>query len=253
MNDATGMPQTAVVVGGTSDIARAVVRALVARRLRRIVLAGRDEIGLAAAAKELQALGAAEVDTVTLDVTDVTQIPVAVRDATTRLGQVDMVLVAAGVLGEQARDEVDPDAVARVVTTNLTGPAAVITAFAAVLRNQGHGRIVVLSSVAGVRVRRANYVYGASKAGLDAFAQGTAELLRGTGASLMIVRPGWVATRMTEGRDPAPFATTPDAVAADIVAGMERSVPVVWSPGRLRLVFAVLQLLPGALWRRLPG
>ena len=81
-----------------------------------------------------------------------------------------------------------------------------ITAFAAVLRNQGHGRIVVLSSVAGVRVRRANYVYGASKAGLDAFAQGTAESLRGTGASLMIVRPGWVATRMTEGRDPAPLA-----------------------------------------------
>jgi decaprenylphospho-beta-D-erythro-pentofuranosid-2-ulose 2-reductase len=253
MNDATGMPQTAVVVGGTSDIARAVVRALVARRLRRIVLAGRDEIGLAAAAKELQALGAAEVDTVTLDVTDVTQIPVAVRDATTRLGQVDMVLVAAGVLGEQARDEVDPDAVARVVTTNLTGPAAVITAFAAVLRNQGHGRIVVLSSVAGVRVRRANYVYGASKAGLDAFAQGTAESLRGSGASLMIVRPGWVATRMTEGRDPAPLATTPDAVAADVVAGMERSAPVVWSPGRLRLVFAVLRFLPAALWRRLPG
>jgi decaprenylphospho-beta-D-erythro-pentofuranosid-2-ulose 2-reductase len=253
MNDATGMPQTAVVVGGTSDIARAVVRALVARRLRRIVLAGRDEIGLAAAAKEFQALGAAEVDTVTLDVTDVTQIPVAVRDAATRLGQVDMVLVAAGVLGEQARDEVDPDAVARVVTTNLTGPAAVITAFAAVLRNQGHGRIVVLSSVAGVRVRRANYVYGASKAGLDAFAQGTAESLRGTGASLMIVRPGWVATRMTEGRDPAPLATTPDAVAADVVAGMERSVPVVWSPGRLRLVFAVLRFLPAALWRRLPG
>ena len=79
--------------------------------------------------------------------------------------------------------------------------------------------MVVLSSVAGVRVRRANYVYGASKAGLDAFAQGMAEALRGSGASLMIVRPGWVATRMTEGRDPAPFATTPDAVAADVVAG----------------------------------
>jgi decaprenylphospho-beta-D-erythro-pentofuranosid-2-ulose 2-reductase len=85
MNDAMGMPQTAVVVGGTSDIARAVLRALVARRLRRIVLAGRDEIGLAAAAKELLALGALEVDTATLDVTDVARIPAAVRDASTRL------------------------------------------------------------------------------------------------------------------------------------------------------------------------
>ncbi len=112
---------------------------------------------------------------------------------------------------------------------------------------------MVLTSVAGVRVRRANYVYGASKAGLDAFAQGMAEALRGSGASLMIVRPGWVATRMTEGRDPAPLATTPDAVAADVVAGMERSASVVWSPGLLRLVFAVMKVVPAALWRRLPG
>jgi decaprenylphospho-beta-D-erythro-pentofuranosid-2-ulose 2-reductase len=176
-----------------------------------------------------------------------------VADASTRLGQVDLVLVAAGVLGDQATDEHDPDAVARVLTTNSTGPAAVMTAFASVRRNQGHGRLVVLSSVAGVRVRRANYVYGASKAGLDAFAQGLAEALRGSGASLMIVRPGWVATQMTQGRDPAPFATTPDAVASDVVAGMERSASVVWSPGPLRLVFAVMRLLPAALWRRLPG
>jgi decaprenylphospho-beta-D-erythro-pentofuranosid-2-ulose 2-reductase len=69
----------------------------------------------------------------------------------------------------------------------------------------------------------------------------------------MIVRPGWVATRMTAGRDPAPFATTPDAVAADIVAGLARSAPVVWSPGPLRFVFAVMRQLPSALWRRLPG
>ncbi len=253
MNDAMGMPQTAVVVGGTSDIARAVLRSLVARRLRRVVLIGRDEVGLAAAAKELQALGATEVDTMTLDVTELSRIPTVVGDASTRLGQVDLVLVAAGVLGDQTNDEADPDAVASVLNTNVTGPAAVMTAFAAVLRHQGHGTMVVLSSVAGVRVRRANYVYGASKAGLDAFAQGMAESLRGSGASLMIVRPGWVATRMTEGREPAPFATTPDAVAADVVAGMERSTPVVWSPRPLRLVFAVMRLVPAALWRRLPG
>ncbi|HUY22693.1 MAG TPA: SDR family NAD(P)-dependent oxidoreductase [Acidimicrobiales bacterium] len=253
MNDAMGMPQTAVVVGGTSDIARAVLRALVARRLRRIVLAGRDEVALAAAAKELQALGADEVDTTVLDVTDVPAAAALARDSAARLGQVDLVLVAAGVLGDQAVDEVDPEAAARVLTVNCTGPAAAMTAFAGVLRHQGHGRMVVLSSVAGVRVRRANYVYGASKAGLDAFAQGMAEALRGTGASLMIVRPGWVATRMTAGRDPAPFATTPDAVAADVVSGMERSAAVVWSPAPLRLVFGALRLAPGALWRRMPG
>jgi len=253
MNDAMGMPQTAVVVGGTSDIARAVLRALAARRLRHVVLIGRDEVGLAAAAKELHALGTPDVDVLTLDVTDVARVAAVVGDASTRLGQVDMVLVAAGVLGDQASVEADPDAVARTFATNVSGPAAIMTAFAAVLRRQGHGKMVVLSSVAGVRVRRSNYVYGASKAGLDAFAQGLAEALRGSGASLMIVRPGWVATRMTEGRDPAPFATTADAVAADVVAGLERSSPVVWSPRPLRLVFAVMRLAPAALWRMLPG
>jgi decaprenylphospho-beta-D-erythro-pentofuranosid-2-ulose 2-reductase len=169
------------------------------------------------------------------------------------LGQIDLVLVAAGVLGEQSRDETDAAAVASVLQTNCTGPAAAMTAFARVLRTQGQGRMVVLSSVAGVRIRRSNYVYGASKAGLDAFAQGMATSLEGSGASLMIVRPGWVATRMTEGLRPAPFATTPDAVAADILAGLRRGSAVVWSPAPLKLVFAVFRLLPGALWRRMPA
>ena len=128
-----------------------------------------------------------------------------------------------------------------------------MVAFAGVLRAQGHGRLVVLSSVAGVRVRRANFVYGASKAGLDAFARGWPRRCGASGASLMIVRPGWVATRMTAGRDPGPFATTAAAVAEDVVAGLARSAPVVWSPAPLRLVFGVLRLAPGALWRRLPG
>lgn len=247
-----GMPETAVVVGGTSDIARAVLRSLVAGRLRRIVLLGRDETGLAAVAKELLELGALEVGTAPLDVTDVTRVPGVVGDATARLGQVDLVLVAAAVLGDQAEDEDDPAAVARVFTTNTAGPAAVMAAFSVVLANQGHGLMVVLSSVAGVRVRRSNYLYAASKAGLDAFAQGMADALRGSGASLMIVRPGWVATRMTRGMAPPRFATTIDAVAADVVAGMERSAAVVWSPALFRCVFAVMRFVPGALWRRLP-
>jgi decaprenylphospho-beta-D-erythro-pentofuranosid-2-ulose 2-reductase len=253
VNDATGMPQSAVVVGGTSEIAAAVLRALAARRLRRVTLVGRDEVGLAAAAQALRQLGVAEVDTAVLDVTDIARVPAVVADVAAVVGSIDLVLVAAGMLGDQAADEHDPVATARVLSTNFTGPAALMTAFAGVLRRQGHGRIVVLSSVAGVRVRRANYIYGASKAGLDGFAQGLADALRGSGASVMIVRPGWVATRMTAGRAPAPFATTPEAVADDVLAGLARNASVVWSPRPLRAVFAVMRVLPAALWRRLPG
>jgi decaprenylphospho-beta-D-erythro-pentofuranosid-2-ulose 2-reductase len=253
MNDATGMPQTAVVVGGTSDIGRSILRALVARRLRRVVLAGRDEPALRAVADELLGIGATAVETVVADVTDTASHAALARDAVSHLGQIDLVLVTAGTLGDQARDEVDPRRVARVFDTNTTGPAAVMVAFAGVLRAQGHGRIVVLSSVAGARVRRVNFVYGASKAGLDAFATGLGESLRGTGASVMIVRPGFVATRMTSGMAPGPLATTADAVAADVVAGLGKGAAVVWSPAALRWVFALLRLAPGALWRRLPG
>jgi decaprenylphospho-beta-D-erythro-pentofuranosid-2-ulose 2-reductase len=253
MNDAMGMPQTAVVLGGSSDIARAVLRVLATHRLRHAVLAGRDEVALAGAAKELEALGTDKVETMAFDVTDVATHSDVARQIAERLGHVDLVLVAAGVLGDQGRDEHDPVATADVLRTNMVGPAAAMIAFADILRAQGTGRMVVLSSVAGVRVRRANFIYGASKEGLDGFAQGLAESLRGSGAALTIVRPGWVATRMTAGREPGPMATTPDAVAADVVRGLERGAATVWSPAPLKLVFAVLRVLPAALWRRLPG
>src|ERR1019366_1895592 len=118
MNDGTGMPQTAVVIGGTSDIGRSILRALVARRLDRIVLAGRHTDALEEVADELRALGAGSVETAFCDVTDVAAHSALARDTAARLGQIDLVLVTAGVLGRQATDEVDPAATADVLATN---------------------------------------------------------------------------------------------------------------------------------------
>jgi decaprenylphospho-beta-D-erythro-pentofuranosid-2-ulose 2-reductase len=140
-----------------------------------------------------------------------------------------------------------------MVSVNLTWPAAALTALASRLRPQGHGRIVVLSSVAGYRVRRANFVYGSAKAGLDGFALGLSEALRDTGVSVHVVRPGFVHTKMTAGRPAAPFAVGPERVGADVARGLARGQTVIWSPGALRLVFGVLRLMPQAIWRRLPG
>ena len=233
MNDATGMPQTAVVIGGTSDIGRSILRALVARRLRRIILTGRYEVGLRSVADELLGIGATSVETAFCDVTDPASHTALAKDAVARLGQIDLVLVTAATLGDQSLDEVDPQATARVIDTNFTGPAAAMVAF--------------------VRVRRANFIYGSSKAGLDAFTIGLGDSLRQTGASVMVVRPGWVATRMTAGLAPGPMATTAAAVAADVVTAMGKGADVVWSPAPLKWIFAVLRLLPPALWRRMPG
>ena len=124
---------------------------------------------------------------------------------------------------------------------------------AAQLRVQGQGRIVVLSSVAGFRVRRANFVYGSAKAGMDAFAMGLGEALRGSGVAVHVIRPGFVRTKMTAGLPAAPFAVGPDQVAADILRGLHRGAAVIWSPPFLRWVFSALRLLPQPLWRRLPG
>jgi decaprenylphospho-beta-D-erythro-pentofuranosid-2-ulose 2-reductase len=120
------------------------------------------------------------------------------------------------------------------------------------LREQGHGTIVVLSSVAGVRVRRANFVYGAAKAGLDGFASGLADALHGSGVRLLLVRPGFVIGRMTAGMTPAPLSSTPAQVAEAVADALDRDRDVVWVPGMLRPLFALLRVLPRAVWRRMP-
>lgn len=112
--------------------------------------------------------------------------------------------------------------------------------------------MVVFSSVAGVRVRRANYVYGSAKAGLDGFAGGLADALHGSGVGLLIVRPGFVIGRMTDGMKPAPLASTPAQVAAATARALARGRRTVAVPRRLRMMFVVMRLVPQTLWRRMP-
>jgi len=120
------------------------------------------------------------------------------------------------------------------------------------MRAKHTGQIVVFSSVAGARVRRANYVYGSAKAGLDGFACGLADALHGSGVHLLLVRPGYVIGRMTAGMTPAPFASTPGQVADAVVAGLRRHTVVVWVPRVLQPVFALMRVLPRGVWRRMP-
>jgi decaprenylphospho-beta-D-erythro-pentofuranosid-2-ulose 2-reductase len=251
VNDATGMPQRAVVVGGTSEIALAVLDLLAARRLEQVLLASRDTEGLAAAAERVRRAGAREVATVRCDVTVAADVAALVREATERLGSVDLVLVAAGDLGTADLAELGPDRVLAMMAANAGGPAAAMIAFARVMAAQGWGRIVVLSSVAGLRVRRANLVYGAGKAALDGLALALGDAVAGDGVSVTVVRPGFVRTRMTAGLAPAPLATDAPAVAAAVVAAMERGDDVVYVPPALRYLFGMLRVLPRSVFRRL--
>ena len=253
MIDATGRPQSVLVLGGASELARAIVAGLVPGRCRTVVLAGRPSERLEAAAEEARGRGADVVEIVSFDATDLVGTPGVIDAVFDRFGDIDLVLAAAGALGDQADLESDPTAAAELITTNFTGLATALLAAAARMRAQGHGRLVVLSSVAGERARKANFIYGSTKSGLDAFAQGLGDSLVGTGVSVTIVRPGFVVGRMTEGMDPAPFATTPGAVAAAVIGGIESGAEVVYAPPVLRWVFAVMRQLPRAVWRRMPG
>ncbi|MHB1583679.1 MAG: SDR family NAD(P)-dependent oxidoreductase [Acidimicrobiales bacterium] len=253
MLDAFGRPQSVLVLGGTSDIATALVWRLVGDRCRTVVLAGRDEERLQAAASRLGVAGTS-VATVTFDAGRPEDADAVVARCLAAVGgEVDVVVMAVGRLDAPRDDGIDPSDVAAVATVNFAWPAAALASLAARLRAQGHGRIVVLSSVAGVRVRPANFPYGASKRGLDAFSLALADELAGSGVSVHVVRPGFVHSKMTTGRRPAPFAVTPADVAEAVRRGLERDERVVWVPAFLRWVFVAMRLLPPAVWRRLPG
>jgi len=118
------------------------------------------------------------------------------------------------------------------------------------MRAQGQGTIVVLSSVAAVRPRKANFVYGAAKAGLDAFARGLTDSLHGTGVRVLLVRPGFVTGRMTAGMAPAPMATTPEQVGAATAAALRGRKSAVWIPAPLGGLAVALRLIPRPAWRR---
>jgi decaprenylphospho-beta-D-erythro-pentofuranosid-2-ulose 2-reductase len=251
VKDALGAVQTALVLGGTSEIALATVRRLARDRLTKVVLAVRDVAAAEPVADGLRGDGL-EVHVVAFDARDHAAHAAVIDAATDCVGDLDLVLLAFGVLGDQEELAADPVAAADAVTVNLGGAVSSGLAAANRLQVQGHGTLTVLSSVAGERVRAENFVYGATKAGLDGFAQGLGDALAGSGAHVLVVRPGFVHSKMTAGEPPAPLATTPDAVAAATVDALRKGRRTVWVPGTLRPLFSVMRHLPGPIWRRLP-
>jgi decaprenylphospho-beta-D-erythro-pentofuranosid-2-ulose 2-reductase len=237
------------VFGGTSEIARATVRAFAATGgLERVVLAERPltrgghdgDLGIEPA----------RIRRVGFDAEQIDQHPRVAAEMFAD-GDIDVAIVAFGVLPEASSVE-DPVEAARIVNVNFAGAVSVLTAVSRLMRQQGHGVIVVLSSVAGERPRKSNYLYGASKAGLDAFATGLGDDLFGSGVSVIVVRPGFVHTKMTRGLKPAPFSVAPSQVAEAIVRRTGRGTRTIWTPAYLRAVMTLIRCIPRPIFRRLP-
>jgi NAD(P)-dependent dehydrogenase (short-subunit alcohol dehydrogenase family) len=241
-----------LVLGGRSEIGTAVAERLAARGCTTVVLAARRPHDLDPQEAGLRRSGATTVGRLAFDADDLDGHEKLLTEVEARFGAPATVVVAFGILGDQAAAERDPAAAVAVVHTDYVAHVHLLTLLANRLRAAGRGTLVVFSSVAGVRVRRANYVYGSAKAGLDGFASGLADALAGSGVRLLLVRPGFVVGRMTAGMSPAPFASTPEQVADAVVDALARGRGEVWVPAVLRPVFFLMRLLPRPVWRRLP-
>ena len=235
MIDAVGNPQSILLLGGTSEIGLATVEAFASDRPLRVVLAGRPSARLDEAKARLEACGCA-VEVIPFDARE-GDVEVVAKAFTG--GDIDVALVAFGLLGDNEKAWTD-------------AATAVGVALGERMTAQGHGSIVAFSSVAGERARRSNFVYGSTKAGLDAFYSGLTEALRPVGVHVTVVRPGFVHTRMTEGLKPAPLSTTPEAVAAVVVDAVRTHKELVWAPAPLRFVMSALRHVPRPIFRRLP-
>ena len=239
-----------VIFGGRSEIGAELATLLAPGA--RVVLAARDPQNLDEQRAAVGAAGATAVQTVAFDADDLASHGALVDALVAEHGPITTAVLAFGILGDQARAESDVGHAVAIVHTDYVAQVSLLTHLARAMRPVGRGSLVVFSSVAGVRVRRANYVYGSAKAGLDGFASGLSDALHGSGVRLLVVRPGFVIGRMTQGMTPAPFSSTPRQVAAATARALARGRRSVWVPWVLRPLFFGMRLLPQAAWRRLP-
>ncbi|CPR04630.1 short chain dehydrogenase [Mycobacterium bohemicum DSM 44277] len=239
-----------LILGGRSEIGIELARRLAPGAT--VVLAARKADQLDEQIATLREAGAAQVHTTEFDADDLASHGPLVSSIVAEHGPIGTAVLAFGVLGDQARAEADAAHAVAVVHTDYVAQVSMLTHLAATMREAGRGSLVVFSSIAGARVRRANYVYGSAKAGLDGFASGLADALHGSGVRLLIARPGFVIGRMTQGMQPAPLSSTPDKVAASTARALAKGRRTVWIPWALGPASVVLRLLPQSLWRRMP-
>ncbi len=251
MRDALGRIQSVALFGGGSDIGLAALTRLAAESpLDRVILAGRNPQRF----HEIAAAGGIlpqSVEVIEFDGCDRSNHGEIV-DGIFRGGDVDAVVVAFGQLVREDGLDTDIPAALQMLDVNYTGAISTMLHAARALRAQGHGHLVVLSSIAGQRSRPDNYLYGSTRAGVDFVAQGMKTSLHQANVNLTIVRPGFVHSKMTEGWKPAPFAVTADQVGRVIAREvLHPGNTVVWVPPVMQLVARILRLLPGGLLAKL--
>lgn len=251
MLNAVGQAQHILLLGGTSEIGLGVVAEFLERGPAKVTLAARAQSPRTEKAQaDLEARGA-DVEIVDFDATDFDSHP-AVIDKAWERGDVDIAIVAFGTLGDQEELWQNHDKAVASAQTNYTAPVSVGVLLAEKFKQQGHGTIVAMSSVAGMRVRRSNFVYGASKAGVDGFYINLDEALRGTGANVLVVRPGQVRTKMSAEAGDAPLTVNVSDVAKATVQAVLDGKQSIYVHPLFKYVSLAFKFIPQPIFRKLP-
>ncbi|HYJ57715.1 MAG TPA: decaprenylphospho-beta-D-erythro-pentofuranosid-2-ulose 2-reductase [Mycobacterium sp.] len=256
--DATGNPQAILLLGGTSEIGLAICERYLRNAHARVVLACMPGDPLRDNAKaQLEQVGAKSVEVIDFDAVDTATHP-AVIDAAWSGGDIDVAIVAFGLLGDAEELWQNQRKAVQIAEINYTAAVSVGVLVGEKMRAQGSGQIIAMSSAAGERVRRSNFVYGSTKAGLDGFYLGLGEALREFGVRVLVIRPGQVRTKTTiehwksTGTKEAPMTVDKEYVAELAVTASAKGKDLVWAPGAFRYVMMVLRHIPRPIFRKLP-
>ena len=241
-------PNRILVLGATSAIAMAVMRQLVTPSAH-FFLVARSKEKLTAVAQDLLVRGAPRVDMIVADLDDTQAHAQMLAVATSQLGTVDLALLAHGVLGDQPAAERDYFAAEPILVTNFLSAVSLLTWLANYFEPQGRGTLAVISSVAGDRGRKSNYVYGASKAALDAFLSGLRNRCDRSGVQVLTIKPGFVATPMTAHVPKNRLFATPEQVANGILKAIRTRKDVVYAPWFWRPIMAIIKAVPERIFK----
>ena len=254
--DAVGNPQTVLLLGGTSEIGLAICERYLQNAHARILLAAMpDDPGRDDAVAQMKAAGARSVELIDFEATDTDSHPKMIDAAFSDGGgprDIDVAIVAFGLLGDAEELWQNQRKAVQIAEINYTAAVSVGVLLGEKMRAQGFGQIIAMSSAAGERVRRSNFVYGSTKAGLDGFYLGLGEALKPSGVHVLVIRPGQVRTRMSAHIKEAPLTVDKEYVANLAVTASAKGKELVWAPGAFRYVMMVLRHIPRPIFRKLP-
>ncbi|MBV8438777.1 MAG: SDR family oxidoreductase [Silvibacterium sp.] len=244
------LPSRILALGATSAIAEATLR-LFANRGASFYLVARNPEKLAAVAADLKTRGASSVATQVMDLDDTTAHPAMLAAAAESLGSIELALLAHGVLGDQEQAEKSYLAAEAVLGTNFLAPVSLITWLANYFEESHQGTLAVISSVAGDRGRKSNYVYGASKGALTIFLDGVRNRIDRAGVHVLTIKPGFVATPMTAHLPQGPLFAQPAKVAAGILSAIEKRRDVVYVPAFWAVIMLIIRMIPRSIFKKL--